>query len=422
MRIKFSLTAPVLCMLVYPCGRACAQWAQIASPTPGSQLPGIAVTFTWNAISGADSYWLDVGTALALGNVCGGQIAGTSSTCSGIPTQPGVTTIYVQLWTHSNGAWQTPNQYTYAAPGDFTVSMSPVSASAAPGKTAQYTVTVNPIGGFSQPVFLTALAPYAPLDSLLWHGTLPGTLISPNWSATLSANVSQSASIGGPWNVVINATSGNITRQTSAGLNITKALVPLSITTQSLPPGTVQVAYPQTTLLAIGGTTPYAWSVTSGSLDGLSLNQSSGLLSGIPATAGTYSFTVRVTDAASRTANATFSLTVSPASTPLTIGTTSPLPNATVGVPYSPPSLSATGGTPPYSWTVTSGTLPPGLNLSSGALSGTPTTANVYTFSLGVADSASHSASHSFSLTVTSGTTVKEYIRMNGRVIAIETK
>src|ERR1035441_7587700 len=299
MRIKFSLTAPVLCMLVYPCGRACAQWAQIASPTPGSQLPGIAVTFTWNAISGADaywldvgtalalgnicggqiagtsstcsriptqpgvttiyvqlwthsngawqtpnqytytapaataaiqsptpgsqlpgiavtftwntisgadSYWLDVGTALALGNVCGGQIAGTSSTCSGIPTQPGVTTIYVQLWTHSNGAWQTPNQYTYAAPGDFTVSMSPVSASAAPGKTAQYTVTVNPIGGFSQPVFLTALAPYAPLDSLLWNGTLPGTLISPNWSATLSANVSQSASIGGPWNVVINAT------------------------------------------------------------------------------------------------------------------------------------------------------------------------------------------------------------------------
>src|ERR1035441_9826321 len=269
--------------------------------------------------------------------------------------------------------------------------MSPVSASAAPGKTAQYTVTVNPIGGFSQPVFLTALAPYAPLDSLLWNGTLPGTLISPNWSATLSANVSQSASIGGPWNVVINATSGNITRQTSAGLNITKALVPLSITTQSLPPGTVQVAYPQTTLLAIGGTTPYAWSVTSGSLDGLSLNQSSGLLSGIPATAGPYSFTVRVTDAASRTANATFSLTVSPASTPLTIGTTSPLPNATVGVPYSPPSLSATGGTPPYSWTVTSGTLPPGLNLSSGALSGTPTTANVYTFSLGVADSASHS-------------------------------
>src|ERR1035441_3311291 len=145
MRIKFSLTAPVLCMLVYPCGRACAQWAQIASPTPGSQLPGIAVTFTWNAISGADSYWLDVGTALALGNVCGGQIAGTSSTCSVIPTQPGVTTIYVQLWTHKSGAWQTPNQYTYTAPAATAAMQSPTPGSQLPGTAV--TFTWNAIAG-----------------------------------------------------------------------------------------------------------------------------------------------------------------------------------------------------------------------------------------------------------------------------------
>ena len=63
------------------------------------------------------------------------------------------------------------------------------------------------------------------------------------------------------------------------------------------PGGEVNVAYTDQ-LTVTGGTSPFTWSVSSGSLPpGLTLNASTGLLSGTPTTAGTYTFTVKVTDA-----------------------------------------------------------------------------------------------------------------------------
>ncbi|MFN8636310.1 MAG: kelch repeat-containing protein [Chloroflexota bacterium] len=72
---------------------------------------------------------------------------------------------------------------------------------------------------------------------------------------------------------------------------------------------------------------------------------------------------------------------------PLFISTLSPLPDGTVGVTYSK-SLQATGGIAPYSWTVSTGTLPTGLTLNgtTGAISGTPTVAATATFTIRVAD------------------------------------
>jgi uncharacterized repeat protein (TIGR01451 family) len=72
---------------------------------------------------------------------------------------------------------------------------------------------------------------------------------------------------------------------------------------------------------------------------------------------------------------------------PLVITTTSPLPQATIGTPYSV-TLAATGGTGgPYTWTLASGTLPAGLTLSpGGVISGTPTAAGTTTFSVSVGD------------------------------------
>ena len=76
--------------------------------------------------------------------------------------------------------------------------------------------------------------------------------------------------------------------------------------------------------------------------------------------------------------------TVSQSSGPLTITTTSPLPSGVVGVEYSQ-ALSAAGGAPPYTWSLLSGQLPPGLSLSSGgALGGTPATAATYAFTVQV--------------------------------------
>jgi hypothetical protein len=88
--------------------------AQISSPTPGTVLPGTSATFTWNAVSGADQYWLDVGNTVTHGEIFGAATTAITQTVSGIPCDG--RTIYVQLWTHVNGAWLGPQRYTYTAP------------------------------------------------------------------------------------------------------------------------------------------------------------------------------------------------------------------------------------------------------------------------------------------------------------------
>src|SRR5438477_5480409 len=83
----------------------------------------------------------------------------------------------------------------------------------------------------------------------------------------------------------------------------------------------------------------------------------------------------------------------------LKVGTAS-LPNASQSVAYSQ-ALTASGGTSPYSWSVSSGTLPTGLSLSStGTISGTPTVAGAFPFTVAVKDAASASASASLSINV----------------------
>ena len=79
-------------------------------------------------------------------------------------------------------------------------------------------------------------------------------------------------------------------------------------------------------------------------------------------------------------------LTVQPAApAPLAITTNSPLPGGTVGVAYSA-TLARSGGTPPYTWSITAGCCPAGLTLtaSTGSIAGTPTTAGTFTFTVQV--------------------------------------
>ena len=180
----------------------------------------------------------------------------------------------------------------------------------------------------------------------------------------------------------------------------------LSITTASpLPDAVNGTAYSQP-FTATGGTAPYSFGVTNGALPaGMALNN--GKLEGTPTVTGTYTFTVTATDSAgptAATASKEFKLTVGAA--PLSITTTSPLPNATVGTTYSQ-TFVATGGTGAYTFAVADGSsLPSGLLLSNnGTLTGTPTADGTYTFTVTMTDSASPAvtASKAFSLTVNPG-------------------
>lgn len=156
------------------------------------------------------------------------------------------------------------------------------------------------------------------------------------------------------------------------------------ITTASLPNGTIEIAYSQT-LQVTGGILPLTWSIASGSLpSGLSLNSNTGYVTGTPTSSGTWSFTARVTDNASRTDDQNLSIRVDGGV--LTI-TTTRLPNGTVGTAYLQ-TFTASGGTTPYTWSISSGSLPAGLSLNSGAgvISGTPTSSGTSNFTVSVTD------------------------------------
>ncbi|WP_051752255.1 putative Ig domain-containing protein [Streptosporangium amethystogenes] len=170
-----------------------------------------------------------------------------------------------------------------------------------------------------------------------------------------------------------------------------------SFTFSPPPAGEVNVPY-SVSLTVTGGTAPYTWSVNDGSLPpGLTLNASTGLLSGTPTAGGSYSFSVRVTDASGARVNRDVTMVITAAP----VLTFAAPPNGAVSIPYSVP-LTVTGGTAPYVWSVTAGSLPPGLSLnaSTGLLSGTPTAGGAYSFSVRVVDALSQSSIRTVSLTV----------------------
>ncbi len=157
---------------------------------------------------------------------------------------------------------------------------------------------------------------------------------------------------------------------------------PLEVTTSYLPNGTNGGFYTQA-LQASGGQAPYTWSIpdySSGPPPGLTL-AADGVLSGTPATNGTFYFYARVTDAAMNTADSSSALQLNIVNAPLQVTNVS-LPKGAVGAPYSA-QLGATGGQPPCSFSLATGSAnpPPGLSLNSaGLISGTPTTSGTFGF------------------------------------------
>lgn len=184
-------------------------------------------------------------------------------------------------------------------------------------------------------------------------------------------------------------------------LSITVSCTPLAITTTSPLPGANQNQAYSFQFTSSGGRGSVSWSGT-GIPAGLSLS-TSGALTGIPTGTGTSSLNITATDQCSpapQAAGGSFSLTITAAPAPVTIVTASPLPAGTQGSAYST-QLAATGGVPGYTWALTVGSLPPGLSINgAGLISGTPTTIGTYNFTVQVTDTAAHSTTKAFSLTI----------------------
>jgi hypothetical protein len=218
---------------------------------------------------------------------------------------------------------------------------------------------------------LTATGGKTPYTWSLSAGALPAGLTL----MAASSVVSGTPSSAGTTSFTLTATDANGS-SSSTPLTMTVFAAPM-ITTTTLPDGYPSLPY-SAMIASSGGKAPYTFSISAGALPtGVGLNAGSGALSGAPSGApGTASFTVQLKDANNITTTAPLSIVVR---TSLSVTTTT-LPDGYVTAGYNQ-MLAATGGKPGYTWSVGSGTLPAGLTLSAaGALSGTPTAANTYSF------------------------------------------
>jgi large repetitive protein len=261
------------------------------------------------------------------------------------------------------------------------------------------TVTVDPTGLASKVYTgqITVNAPGAANSTLTVNVTLTVNAAPPKISDTWPAGVMQSAKattvtlLGSGFTGSTISASGftpasTITVSDGTSTATETFYIPVyqaSATTlrlgvaSPLPGGALVTAYLQP-LSALGGTGPYTYTLASGTLPtGLTLS-TGGVISGTPLTAGSYSFTVLITDSSSTALQAygQLKLTIDPiGATALRVSVAAaPLGLGTVGSAYGPVTLTALGGTGgPYSWSAAG--LPAGLAVSSaGDLSGTPTT------------------------------------------------
>ncbi len=320
---------------------------------------------------------------------------------------PGFTVLPTSL---PAGAVGTPYSQTFMASGGaggpFSFSVISGTALSAVG------LTLSPGGLISGTPSVTETA--APLtikiaDSLGYYTEL-------NYTLTINSASSGPITVNDPETVTVNDSLTQVQLVdvsdpetiTVTDIAVVTVSSPLTITgPASLPAGTVNVAYTATTITASGGTQPYVWSAT-GLPAGLSIGSASGVISGTPtADSGSpYSVTVKVTDSANPGNTATMAYTIAVEALPLTI-TTGLLPAGVVNVAYTATTITASGGTQPYSWAITG--LPPGLTANGGGvISGTPTTSVGSPFGVivKVTDSALNTVSMTYSLTVSGSLTI----------------
>jgi hypothetical protein len=240
--------------------------------------------------------------------------------------------------------------------------------------------------------------------------TATGGVPSITWSATgLPAWASINASTGrisgtpsdlqaGTSTITVTATdAGN--RTTSAIITLVVQPTPLLVLSITLLPTTIQAgnAYSGTPTIS-GGRTPYTWSI-SGSPSWMTFNTSTGAVGGTPAETqgGTSTITITAVDDIGRSASKTLILTVT--TTPLPVSVSSVPTTATAGIAYSG-TPTVTGGTAPYAWTINGQPAWMTISVSTGAMSGTPGSADGGTSSITVTvtDATGRTGSASFSL------------------------
>ncbi|MBN9321677.1 MAG: IPTL-CTERM sorting domain-containing protein [Delftia acidovorans] len=326
------------------------------SPTSGPQAGGTTVTLTGTNLSGA--------TAVTFGATAATGFTVNSATQITATAPAGTGTVDVRITTvGGTSATSAADQFTYV-PAPTVTSVSPASGSSIGGTTVTLTGT-NFTGA-------TAV-------------TFGGTAAT-GFTVNSATQITATAPAGSAGTVDVRVTTTGGTSATGAAGQFTYVAITVTPATLAGTPK-VGVSFNET-LTASGGATPYTFAMASGSTlpTGLSLSPA-GVISGTPTAAGAFSFTVQATDNSSISGQRTYSGSVTAATVVLTPAA-STLPAARLNTAYAGQTFTASGGTAPYTY-ASSGTLPTGMtfNASTGVLSGTPTAAGSFTFTITATDS-----------------------------------
>ncbi|MBI5281298.1 MAG: putative Ig domain-containing protein [Candidatus Solibacter usitatus] len=319
---------------------------------------GFLSTPTWSLTSGSLPPGLELNTAT-------GKIAG-------IPTAIGAFAFSIKATAGVQSAGPKSLQITVGYPPvDFTPDTLPSGV-----VNSAYSQAFSPAGGDGTYVFT------------LRSGALPAGI-----TLTAGGVVAGTPAQPGLFKFVVRLTSANLLIERLITLFVDS--MPLELTPASLADAYLTENYGQK-LLAVGGTPPYSFNVTGGALPpGLALDPA-GAIAGVPGTAGSYAFTIQVSDSGKKQLSRAYTINVRT----LVGVTTKSLPDGTQGESYSA-QLDAQGGLAPYLYEVAEGALPPGLTLArTGQITGTPTRPGYFSFIVRAIDNNQRTAVASLAIRV----------------------
>jgi len=372
---------------------------------------GSGYTYTWNPSTISEPGGYDLTPP-------GLSIGSTTGIVFGTPTMAG--TFYFTVTVEDSLHFTATQSYVVTISG---ASSGPITVNDPETVTVNDSLTQVQLNDVSDPetIKVTDIAQVtvgSPL-AVIRLASLPTGFVNTSYSFTLTASGGTQpytwAVTGLPTGLSIGSTTGTISGAptgvgtysltvtvTDANSNTASENLPITVnaaltisTPVILPAGDQNASY-TVTITANGGLPPYNFAAT-GLPAGLTIGSATGTISGTAAGAGTFSFTVTVTDSASNVNSSGFTLTIDP---PLTFTTPASLSPGEVGSAYSL-TITVNGGASPYTFSVTGGSLPPGLIINGqGVISGTPTAVGTSPFAVTVADANQVTTTNNFSLTV----------------------
>jgi hypothetical protein len=352
----------------------------VSAPTPTTATHGTPYTLTPTASGGTPPYtWSTINKPSWL------SLNASTGVMTGTPDWSAVTATFTLQVKDKVGATATTS-VTIVVPAVPVPTITATTPTTATIGTA-YTLTPTASGGAGAPYTWSSINKPSWLSLNASTGVLSGTPGTSAATVTFTLQVKDKN-----WQLLPPGT------QATKELTITVNPAPVPTITATTPTtATIGTAYTLTPTASGGTGPPYTWSSIN-KPSWLSLNASTGVLSGTPGTsATTVTFTLQVQDKIGTTATKTLTITVNPAPVPTISATPT---TATIEAAYTL-TPTASGGTPPYTWSSAGKPSWLSLNASTGVLSGTPNASAVsVTFTLQVNDKIGGKATASITINV----------------------